>query len=110
MWASCPGDCAAQSKARCLVAAVRPDQQTDFLTKGRSETRLHSIPWHAHGKSDGFRLTSPSTCPHGLVSWNPSDLPCAHNGMLCKRVSEPFVKKSVCWSGLAAAIEQRALL
>jgi len=31
-----------------------------------------------------------ATCPHGLVSWNPSDLPCACDSMLCKRVSDPF--------------------
>jgi len=61
MQASRPGDCAAQNMARCSAAAASPDQQTDFFDskeKG-SETRLHSIPSHAHGKSDGFQLTSP---------------------------------------------------
>ena len=47
--------------ARFPVAGSSPGQQTkkfDSKKKG-SETRWHSIPSHAHGKSDGFLLTSP---------------------------------------------------
>jgi len=59
------------------------------------------------------RAIAGATCPHGLVSRNPSDVPCACDGMLCQRVSEPFFllsKKSLFWPGLAAATEKRAVL
>jgi len=64
MRASRLGDCAAQNTARFPVAATSPGPQRDFFDskKKGSETRWHSIPSHAHGKSDGFLLTSP--CGH----------------------------------------------
>jgi len=54
MRASRPIDRAAQSKAHCSVAATSPRPQRDFFDskKKGAETRLHSIPSHAHGKSD----------------------------------------------------------
>jgi len=61
MRASRLGDCAAPNMARFPVAGSSPGQQTNFFDskKKGSETRWHSIPSHAHGKFDGFLLTSP---------------------------------------------------
>jgi len=60
MRASPPGDCAAQSKARCLVAEMKSTPVEVFLhckEKG-PKTRLYGAVLPAHNKTDGFMLTS----------------------------------------------------